>query len=156
VKVKSLYFVAILSLLLIACDTVDCTLNNAVYCYLSFYNNSGEKVAISDTLSISAYGTKKSIYNRGVKKSDVAIPMSYYNAEDTLTFAVTSNESTMEAEIVIGKTNTQFFESPDCPVNMFHNITSAYVFSGQFIDSVVVVKPTVNFQQDENIRIYLH
>lgn len=145
-----------LLLALTACDTVDCSLNNTVLCYLSFYNGKGDKVEITDTLTITAYGTDKTLYNRGSKKADVAIPLSYYNDEDTLTLSVTGKDGTTQAEIVIGKTNTQHFESPDCPVNMFHDIQYSYVFSGRFIDSVVVVKPSINYQRDENIRIYLH
>ncbi len=155
--------IAIITTLLMAlfmgsCDSVDCSLNNTVFCYVAFYDGEGDPVAINDTLSVYANGTEKVLYNRGVKKSVIAIPMSYYNEEDTLLFRVWSKSESdaLEAEVVIGKTNTEHFESPDCPVNMFHDITSSYVFSGRFIDSVVVVKPSVNFQRDENIRVYLH
>lgn len=153
---KSIIFALLLILLTGACDTVDCSLNNTVLCYLSFYNGEGQKVALADTISISAYGTDQVLYNRGVGKSDIAIPMSYYNEEDTLVLKVWGEDYETEAELAIGKTNTEYFESPDCPVKMFHTITSAYVFAGRFIDSVVVVKPSINFQRDENIRIYVH
>lgn len=148
---------SLLLLALTACDTADCSLNNTVLCYLSFYNGEGKKVEIIDTLSITAYGTDKVLFNRGTKKSDIAIPLSYYNDEDTLTFTVTAEDGRQQqAEIVIAKSNVTHFESPDCPVNMFHDIQFSYVFSGRFIDSVAVIKPSINYQRDENIRIYLH
>lgn len=146
----------LLALLVGGCDSVDCSLNNTVFCYVGFYNSNGDKVALTDTLSVLAYGAEQPLYNRGVGKSQVAIPLSYYNEEDTLIFRVWNDEQTLEAEIVLGKTNTEYFESPDCPVNMFHNLNFAYVFGGRFIDSVVIVKPSVNYQRDENIKIYLH
>lgn len=153
---KSIIIAMLLTLLTGACDSVDCSLNNTVFCYISFYNGEGQKVAISDTLSIYAHGTDQVLFNRGVGKSDIAIPMSYYNEEDTLTFMVWNNEYSLEAEIAVNKTNTEHFESPDCPAKMFHNINYAYIYGGNIIDSVVVVKPSVNYQRDENIRIYLH
>ncbi len=141
---------------MVSCDSVDCSLNNTVFCHLAFYNGEGEKVALQDTLSIMIHGTETVLYNRGVRKSEVSIPMSYHNPEDTLLLRVWGQDYSLEAEIAVGKSNTEYFESPDCPVKMFHNITSAYVFSGRFIDSVSITKPSVNFQTDENIRVYLH
>jgi len=155
-KLKTIILSILASILVTGCDTADCSLNNTVMCYISFYNGDGEAVAFSDTLSIMAHGTDEVLYNRGVKKSSVSIPLSYYNAEDTLIFKIWGEDYETEAQIAVNKSNTEYFESPECPVKMFHNINYAYVFSGRVIDSVVVVKPSVNFQRDENIRIYVH
>lgn len=138
-----------------ACDSADCALNNTVLCYISFYNSEGQKVALKDTLSIMAYGTDDVLYNRGVGKSELAIPLSYYNDEDTLIFKVWGEDYDIEAEIAINKTNTEYIEGIDCPTNMFHTINYAYVFGGTAIDSVVVIKNSINYQRDENIRVYL-
>lgn len=145
----------LLTLSLGSCDTVDCSLNNTVFCYLSFYDGGGQKVALKDTLSVTAYGTDKVLFNRGVGKSDVAIPMSYYNDADTLVFTLWGNDYRTSSTVVVDKKNIVHFESPDCPVNMFHDITAAGVLRGKMIDSVKVVKPSVNYQRDENIRIYV-
>lgn len=153
---KSIILAMLLTLLMGACDTVDCTLNNNVLCYIGFYDGHGKNVALTDTLSIMAYGTDEILFNRGVGKSRVAVPMSFYNEEDTFIVRVWGPDYDTQAEISLGKTNTEYFESIDCPVKMMHNLTNAYVNSGNIIDSVVIVKPSVNFQQDENIRIYFH
>lgn len=144
------------ALVLGSCDTVDCSLNNTVFCYLSFYNAEGQKVALKDTLSITAYGTETVLYNRGVGKSDVAIPMSYYNDADTLVFTLWGKDYRTSSTVVVDKKNVVHFESPDCPVNMFHDITTAKVTRGKLIDSVKVVKPSVNYQRDENLRLYVN
>lgn len=143
-------------MVLASCDSADCSLNNTVYCHYGFYDAAGNKVALKDTLSILAYGTDKVLYNRGVGKSDVKLPMSYYQNADTLKIRVWGDGYAYESDIVLEKTNTEYFESPDCPVNMFHNITGARVLNGMMVDSVVVIKPSVNYQTDENIKIYLH
>ena len=143
------------ALVLGGCDTVDCSLNNTVFCYLAFYDGMSEKVALKDTLSITAYGTEKVLYNRGVGKAEIAIPMSYYNEADTLVLTVWGKDYRMSTTIIVGKSNTEYFESPDCPVNMFHDINSVRIYRGKLADSVKVVKSSVNYQRDENIRIYI-
>lgn len=155
-KYKTLIFSLLAIVLITACDTAECSLNNSVMCYISFYNGDGEQVALTDTLSVYAHGTDQVLYNRGIKRSSISIPLSYFNEEDTLILKVWGKDYESEAEFALNKTNTEYFESPECPVKMFHHINYAYVYSGQFIDSVVVVKPSINFQRDENIRIYIH
>lgn len=155
-KKTATILVMLCGILLAGCDSVDCSLNNTVLCHYAFYNAEGHPVKLNDTLSITAYGTDSVLYNRGVGKGSFSLPMSYYNAADTLKLQVWSDNYLLEADIAISKNNTEYFESPDCPMNMMHQITNAEVLRGSFIDSIVIIKPSVNYQTDENIRIYLH
>lgn len=144
-----------LLLLLTACEGVDCTLNNVVLCRYGFYDSTtGQSIQLSDTLTITAEGTDSILYNRGVNTSSVTLPMSYWQEADTLTLHISGKGYTYTNTLRIQKSNTQHFESPDCPTTMFHHIEQATLMSGVTIDSVVVVKPTVNYEQDENIKIY--
>lgn len=140
-----------------ACENIDCTLNNVVLCHFSFYDTeTGERVMLLDTLTITAEGTDSVLLNRAVGKKDVSVPLSYYQEKDTLNFIVTRKDNgVFSSSVVIQKSSRVHFESPDCPTTMFHNITGAQVRGGVVIDSIAVTRREVNYLQDENIRIFL-
>ena len=82
------------------------------------------------------------------------IPLSYWQQEDTLTLHVNGLDYSIEDTVWIRKTNTPHFESPDCPTNMFHEI-SAVTSTHHFIDSITVIKASVDYAQIENIQLHL-
>ncbi len=152
---KKLWAILLLSVLLVSCEGVDCTLNNMVLCHYSFYDsNSGDAISLSDTLTITAQGTDSVLFNQGVNKSSVSLPMSYGNDTDSLLFTITGDGYSYESTIFVSKTNIPHYESPDCPTTMFHQITDATCVSS-VIDSVVVIRSSVNYLQDENIKVYI-
>jgi len=141
-------------LLFSACESIDCTLNNMVYCYYGFYSSStGEAISITDTITVTALGTDSILYNRGVNKSSISLPMSYWNDTDTLNFLFYNDSASYSATLFVNKTNVQHYESPDCPTTMFHQLTGA-TFESAIIDTIVITRPGVNYLQDENIKIY--
>lgn len=141
--------------MLTACDSFDCSLNNTVGCTVGFYDERGDAVRLSDTLMVTAVGTDSVLFNRGVNKHELTLPLSYYRDCDSLVLTVWGEDYLVRDTLMVSKTNVENFESLDCPVNMFHRITNARV-SGTFIDSVKVVLPEVEYGEDENIKIYLH
>ena len=81
--------------------------------------------------------------------------MSYWKETDTLDLHIFNKEASYRATLFVSKSNMQHFESPDCPTTMFHRLTSVS-HTGSIVDSVVIVRPDVDFLQDENIKIYFH
>lgn len=142
---------------LAGCENVDCTLNNVVLCHFSFYDaETGESVALLDTLTITAEGTDSVLLNRAVGKKDVSVPLSYYQERDTLNFIITTEEDgVIRSSIIIEKSGQVHFESPDCPTTMFHTLRDVRVYSGEVMDSVAITRKEVNYLQDENIRIFV-
>lgn len=140
-----------------ACNDAQCPLNNVVLTHYAFYaideNGQSQAVALTDTLTVRACGTDSILINKLLKASELELPMSYVNAEDTLVFEYINDGVYGRDTIRIAKTDQPHYESPDCPTSMFHIITSAS-HTDLFIDSVVVVKPSVNYDLQENIRIY--
>ncbi len=142
-----------------ACEGIDCTLNNVVTCTYAFYNSEGVACTVTDTLTVTAAGTDSILYNRGTNISTIDLPMSYWKEADTLTFTFYNPDADTKGSITlrVTKTNTQHFESPDCPTTMFHMLTEASeVGVSQLADSIVINNPTVNYEAKENIKIYLH
>lgn len=142
----------------VGCEGIDCTLDNVVALNVGLYDSStGAAIALSDTLTVTAAGTDSVIYNRGVNTSKLQLPMSYWGDADTLCLRVYGKDYAFEDVITIRKTNTVHYESPDCATTMFHTIEGVtWVSALKTIDSVVVCKPSVNYEKKENIRIYYH
>ncbi len=138
-----------------SCESVDCTLNNIVLCHFSFYSSTtGQAIALSDTLTVTALGTDSILFNRGRNVSTLSLPMSYWKDADTLNFIVKNQTATFASQVIIEKTNTQHYESPDCPVTMFHHITNVSS-TGNVIDSIAIARNEINYLQDENVKIFI-
>ena len=158
---RSRLYILIVALctLLAGCESIDCTLNNVVCLRIGFYDSdSKQKVSVLDTLTITAEGTDSVLINREVKKSELKLPMSYWQDEDILRMTFTETFTLKKRSIVlrVGKTNTQHYEGPECPTVMFHNLKSVdYEDENGFVDSIVVTNKHVNYAPKENIQIYL-
>ena len=153
---KKRFFLACLFALagLYSCDTIDCTLNNTVVMTCKFYQD-GKAVQLHDTLTVTAAGTDAVLVNRKYNASSLALPLSYFNPEDTILLNITGNGYAVTDTLWVEKTSYNHFESPDCPVNMFHNITGVRS-THLFIDSVTITRPEVNFIEYENLQIHFY
>ena len=141
-------------LLLTACESNDCTLYNTVSLNCSFYSN-GKPVAINETLTVTACGTDSILLNKQKGAADIQLPVSYWNAEDTLILTIVSTEGwQLQDTVRMKKTNVTHFESPDCPATMFHQIT-AIQYTRHFIDSIITTNPHINYGKTQNLQIHL-
>lgn len=151
--------VGLFLLFLIGCESIDCTLNNVVTCNYAFYSADGQQVKVLDTLTVTTEGSDSILYNRGTNVATLSMPMSYWQEADTLNFSFYNAEAQATQNVVIRvkKSNTPHFESPDCPTTMFHELLSIDFDSPtQCVDSVVISNAAVNYESQENIKIYLH
>ena len=155
-KQKKTFFLAFIIALMgiSSCDSIDCTLNNIVVMTCNFYQD-GKAVQLNDTLTVTAVGADNPLLNRKLRVSTMALPLSYFNQIDTLLLNVSGEDYTITDTLWIEKTSYTHFESPDCPVNMFHDITSVRS-THLFIDSVTITRPEVNFVEYENIQIHFY
>ena len=149
-KSKGLLLASLVALTgLYSCDSIDCTLENTVVMLCNIYQD-GKTVQINDTLTITANDSIV-LLNRKTGASTLKLSLSYFQPVDTLVLAVAGTGYTFTDTVWIEKT----FESPDCPVNMFHHITdvrSTHVF----IDSISITQPDVNFAEHENLQIHMY
>ena len=137
-----------------ACDSIDCTLYNTVTCQCSFYGSDGSAVSITDPLTVTTCGVDSILINKMSSVSKLDLPLSYWQDADTIVLTVEGEDYAIQDTMWIEKTNTPHFESPDCPTNMFHNLKEIRV-THNFIDSVNILQPLVNYDQTENLQIYL-
>ncbi len=137
-----------------ACDQADCPLDNSVTYTCNFYS-AGEQIQLNDVLTVTALGTDSVLVNRMQSASGITLPMSYWNAADTLVLTIQGDAYEMKDTLWVKKTNIPRFESPDCPTKMFHLITEVSS-THTFIDSLSIIEPNVNYADVENIQIHFH
>ncbi|MBQ0049765.1 MAG: hypothetical protein KBT12_05990 [Bacteroidales bacterium] len=152
---KRALYILISLLCLTSCDEADCTIDNTVELKLGFYDANGKPMAYADTLNVTASGTDSLLFNRGVGTQSLGLPLSFHKEADTLVLTYNNQEQRVSDHIIVKKKNYEHFESIECPVKMFHTITEV-TCTHHFIDSVVLVFPTVAFYNGENIKVYLH
>ena len=140
-------------LLLAACESYDCTLNNYVGMYGAF-DRDGVAVKITDTLTITARGTNAVLLNRSVNTSSLNLPLSYWQPEDTLVLTIQGTDYLLRDTIWVTKTNQVHYESPDCPTTVFHTIQNVRN-TNEFIKSITVIRSSVNYETTTNLQIHL-
>ena len=97
----------------------------------------------------------------GLYSADKKTP---FTLTDTLTITPLHSDSEGQSAtdtIWIEKTNQKHFESADCPLSIFHTLQTVRWSSHNIsvmpvtIDSVSLVRPIVNYENIENLRIFL-
>lgn len=142
-------------LLLSACSSVDCPLNNTVYCV---YSLKGDVEMLGDTLTVSSprvYGADTILIDSKVNVSGLLMPMSYIQDKDILYFAMTDTNNVIRRDtVVVSKTNDPHFESVDCPPCYFHTIKDIS-YTHNTIDSIIITKSKVDYDTEVgNLHIY--
>lgn len=157
-KIKYL-LMGIVTVAIISCDSNNCPLNNVVYSTYGFYVNTADgetKVSIMDSLTVLATGTDSILINRMYEMSSIELPVSYTSGTDTLIFRFTNKKNEVrEDSVFINKENIPHYESPDCPVSMFHYITGIRS-THTLIENITVVNPNINYNATENFKIYFY
>lgn len=141
-----------------ACSSVDCPLDYTVAARYGLYSGYMQPDTLRDTLTITttyAGGNDRVLLNRLSRATGFTLPMSYQREADTLYIDLEGPEGSSRDTLRVSKTDYTHFESVDCQLSFFHDITSVE-HTCHAIDSVVVADKTVNNdKQRENIRLYL-
>lgn len=149
---------AVMALISAACSSVDCPVENTVCTSYGLYKAGGERDTLRDTLTIATTrrdGTDSVLLNRSVNTQAFELPISYTDPEDTLFFTVGDTLHNVYTDTVyVKKDNYPHFESVDCNIAFFHNIT-AVRWTRNAIDSIAVNKQHVDYDATtEHFHIY--
>lgn len=160
-KPKHLLFFTLL-LFLSSCASINCTLDSVVVWTLTFYDSETEeplKLPVNLTVEAEGAGT---LYNQGHGITSMALPMSIASPTDTLFLRWKSGSFESTDILFLDHTNTPHFDAIDCPAAVFHDI-SGFRFEASSaevqpvtIDSITIIRSIVDYQDVENIRLYLH
>ena len=140
-----------------ACTSIDCPVENNVATLYKLQKADGTQDTLHDTLTVLtrlARGVDTVILNKSVETTSFQLPISYTNAADTFTFVRKSDTRELTDTVWIEKTNLPQFESVDCKLVYFHDVTSLrHTRNG--IDSISVKNGRIDYDSNtENFHIY--
>ncbi len=160
---RSLVGAIVAALLLTGCSNIDCPLDNVVALQVNLYDaTTREALTLSDVLTIKPAGRDTLLLNQATNLSSFLLPLKEAGGTDTLVCSF-ANADGQEAQdtLFIAHTPHPHFEAVDCPACVFHTVTAARVTSHSLtlmpltLDSVSIVRPEVNYDDAENLRLFL-
>lgn len=154
---KIIPVIAAALLIVSACSSIDCPLNNLVYTSYDIYGADGRRDTLRDTLTISTNrsdGSDSVLINRDTRITGFSLPMSLSHPQDVFFVEVKGENSITYDTLTVSKEDLPHFESVDCGPSFFHTIT-AVECTDNAIDSVVINNPNVDYDTSKkHFRIY--
>lgn len=146
------------AIILGSCDSgYDCSIENTAYNKIGFYNideeNNEKEYRFPDvlTVSLTVNGKDSIVVNHITGASGLKLPMSYTGTCDTIVFSYVNSATDT---LFVNHENIPYFVSMECGTAMYHRLTGIR-HTGAFIDSAAIVNDYVNFDYNENIKLYL-
>lgn len=162
-KVRGLFLLPFslitLTLLLFACASIDCPVQNRVYTLYELHKYDGSPDTLTcDTLTIStriADGSLDTLLNQETNLTYFELAISHTQPEDEFYVELADTlGNKFKDTIRVRKEDYPHFESVDCGATYFHRLTSV-TNTKYIIDSVVIKNPNVNYDaQNEHFHIY--
>lgn len=161
--VAALVAVCGIGTLLPSCSNIDCPLDNVVRMQCNLYLKSPQSAyTLNDELTITPAGRDTVLLNKASGIKSFLLPLKEGETKDTLLLHWANADGlTATDTLFVDHTLQPHFESLDCPSSVFHTITSVRATSHSLsempftVDSVSVVRTLVNYDDVENIRIFL-
>lgn len=149
----------LLTFILAACSTIDCPVNTLVESLYMICDSTGENVKMLDTLSVFTTRADDELVrlNRGAGLSKFHLQVSYTHPEDIFIFhfdLVSANVRVTDT-VWVKKEDYTHFESVDCNSAFFHKVTDVRS-THNYIDSIVIVNPTIDYNYETvHFRMYI-
>ena len=146
-------------LLVSACSTIDCPVQNTVYTVYNLYTSDQRVDTLRDTMYVYTHrrdGSDTLLFNSGIGLTAFSLPISYSHPEDTIFFLTMKDRAVASVDTVfIKKEDIPHFESVDCSASFFHRLTA--VRSTHYaIDSIVISKNFVDYDATSpHFHLYL-
>lgn len=129
----------------------------------NFYESETKRaLTLHDVLDVMPANSDTVLINRITQVNHILLPLREGGDLDTLLLQFSNAaEQTATDTLFVSHTRQPHFESVDCPASVFHTITAVRATSHPLselpltIDSVSVVRSAVNYDDIENIRIFL-
>ena len=140
--------IILLSMLVIACSSIDCPTNSIVSTQYVICDKNGAEMALTDTLSVFTRRMDDStvLLNSLSGKATFSLLVSYSHPEDELYFLFSNrNRDLWVVDTVwVKKDDFPHFESVDCKASFFHTLTGIR-HTHKYIDSIVIKNTSVDY-----------
>lgn len=146
-----------------ACTNIECPLDNIVEMACGVYSAEDlGRMKLDATLTVSTGGRKDTVLLNQATDIDVfLLPLKQGEKVDTFLLNFSKEELSATDTLIVTHDNSPHFESLDCPSSVFHHVQNVRWTSHALrlmpltIDSVAVVRRLVDYENIENIRLYL-
>ena len=145
-----------------ACSNIDCPLDNVVSLQCNLYDASTQStLTLSDVLSVTPAGRDTLLLNQATGIKSFLLPLKEAGAQDTLLLHFANAQGAVQVDtLFVNHTPQPHFESLDCPSSVFHTLNAVRVSAqgsanSAIVDSVSLVRPIVNYDDVENIRLFI-
>lgn len=159
-----LWACAVSMLMLVSgCSNIECPLDNIVVMTCGLYTtDTHEHLKLQETLDVLPMGKDTVLLNCASNITDFMLPLRQAADADTFLLRFTGRTGQVSTDtLIVSHTNTPHYESIECPATVFHTLTDVkwkHQEGTDFplsIDSVALVRTVVNYDDVENLRIYL-
>lgn len=145
-----------------ACSNIDCPLDNVVSLQSNLYDASTQSaLTLSDVLSVTPAGRDTLLLNQATGIKSFLLPLKEAGTQDTLLLHFANAQGAVQVDtLFVNHTPQPHFESLDCPSSVFHTLNAVRVSAqvstnSAIVDSVSLVRPIVNYDDIENIRLFI-
>lgn len=145
-----------------ACSNIDCPLDNVVSLQCNLYDASTQSaLTLSDVLSVTPAGRDTLLLNQATGIKSFLLPLKEAGIQDTLLLHFANAQGAVQVDtLFVNHTPQPHFESLDCPSSVFHTLNAVRVSAqgsanSAIVDSVSLVRPIVNYDDIENIRLFI-
>lgn len=154
--------VGVLMVGLSACSNIDCPLDNVVSLQCNLYDASTQSaLTLSDVLSVTPARRDTLLLNQATGIKSFLLPLKEAGTQDTLLLHFANAQGAVQVDtLFVNHTPQPHFESLDCPSSVFHTLNAVRVSAqgsanSAIVDSVSLVRPIVNYDDIENIRLFI-
>lgn len=161
-KTMAAWGVGMLMVGLSACSNIDCPLDNVVSLRCNLYDASTQSaLTLSDVLSVTPAGRDTLLLNQATGIKSFLLPLKEAGTQDTLLLHFANAQGAVQVDtLFVNHTPQPHFESLDCPSSVFHTLNAVRVSAqgsanSAIVDSVSLVRPIVNYDDIENIRLFI-
>lgn len=157
--------VSVVSLLIFVsgCSNIECPLDNIVVMTCGLYSaDTHEHLKLQETLDVLPLGKDTVLLNRASDITDFMLPLRQVADADTFLLRFTDRTGKVGTDtLIVSHANIPHYESIECPATVFHTLTDVKWKQQEngdsplSIDSVALVRTAVNYDDVENLRIYL-
>ncbi|EJX09927.1 hypothetical protein, secreted [gut metagenome] len=147
----------------VGCSNIDCPLDNVVMMQCNLYaSETGQPLKLTDTLTVKSAGHDTVLLNRATGVNSFLLPLKEGATLDTLLLCLSNSKGQRATDTLFVEHEPHLhFESLDCPASFFHTLKRVRVTSHPLsqlpltVDSVSLIRSTVNYDDIENLRIFL-
>lgn len=154
---RIIWLLAMPAMLLMACSSLDCPLNNRVLTNYRLMTADGRTDTLKVAMTVSTNridGADSVLINSDVNVTGFTLPVSNAQPRDTFFISLDGDAFSSLDTLVVEKSDMMHFESTDCAASYFHTITGVTT-THHAIDSVAVNNKQVDYDTSKtHFRIY--